>query len=261
LTAIWIIYKAVTSFLSPTIVSITYLSVGVMVFSAVANEIMAHVKINHGKKYDNISLISDGMHSRIDVLTSIAVLIGLIVSKYFIYADSVIALLIGLYILKESFSLGKKATDSLLDVSAGEEIENKIKKIIKDEKIIIKDLKTQKRGPKVFAEISIILPNNLKVDEASKVTKKLEKKLIKNIKNIDYVAIQIASHEISEKYFKGTLGQGFGWQMRGRMHGEAIGPGGYCICPKCGKKTVHKRGIPCSSLKCPECNTKMERES
>ena len=49
---------------------------------------------------------------------------------YWIYIDSILALLIGLYILKESFSLGKEATDSLLDASAGEEIENRIKKII-----------------------------------------------------------------------------------------------------------------------------------
>jgi divalent metal cation (Fe/Co/Zn/Cd) transporter len=51
-----------------------------------------------------------------------------VIIKYsgFIYIDSLLALLIGAYIIKESFSLGKEATDSLLDVSADEEIESKI---------------------------------------------------------------------------------------------------------------------------------------
>jgi len=82
------------------------------------------------EKRNSISLLSDGIHSRIDVYTSIAVLVGLLVVKFigFEYADPALAFFIGLYIIKEAFFLGKEATDSLLDVSAGEEIENKIKK-------------------------------------------------------------------------------------------------------------------------------------
>ncbi len=39
------------------------------------------------------------------------------------------------------------------------------------------------------------------------------------------------------------------------------GPGGRCICPKCGKSVVHERGIPCSRLRCPECSTAMARKA
>ncbi|MEA2003933.1 MAG: cation diffusion facilitator family transporter, partial [archaeon] len=240
--------------------AITYVTAAVMIVSAIANEIMSRLKIKYGKKYDLISLISDGIHSKVDVLTSVAVLIGLILSRYFIYADSIIAFLIGLYILKESFTLGRKATDSLLDISAGDEIENRIETIVKGEEIKIQDMKTQKRGSKISAEINIRLPKNLKVNEASAITKKLEKKLIDNIDNLEHVTIQITSHEISESYFKGLLGAGMGWQRRGRMDGKGLGVYGSCVCPKCGHKTEHIRGVPCTSRKCPKCNTKMERD-
>ncbi len=30
-----------------------------------------------------------------------------------------------------------------------------------------------------------------------------------------------------------------------------------CTCPKCGKQIPHKRGIPCSVEKCPDCGTPM----
>lgn len=49
---------------------------------------------------------------------------------------------------------------------------------------------------------------------------------------------------------------------RGRMGGDnaGAGPSGYCICPQCGKKVSHGRGVPCFSIKCPQCDTRMTRE-
>jgi endogenous inhibitor of DNA gyrase (YacG/DUF329 family) len=38
------------------------------------------------------------------------------------------------------------------------------------------------------------------------------------------------------------------------------GPGGFCVCPSCGKKVIHQAGIPCYSVNCPKCGTRMVRE-
>jgi predicted amidophosphoribosyltransferase len=46
---------------------------------------------------------------------------------------------------------------------------------------------------------------------------------------------------------------------RGRMGGFALGPDGECVCPKCGNKIPHQRGIPCYQHKCPNCGTPMTR--
>jgi len=49
---------------------------------------------------------------------------------------------------------------------------------------------------------------------------------------------------------------------RGRQPGGyGLGPDGQCVCPKCGAKAVHQRGIPCYEQKCPKCGTAMTRES
>jgi len=260
-----IIYEAYQKFLNPSLIKVPLLAFGVMIFSALVNEIMARLKINFGKKENSIALLSDGFHSRIDVFASLAVFLGLFLTKYWIYTDSILAFLIGLYIIKESFSLGKEAVDSLLDVSAGEEIEGNIKTIAKMQNVEITSLKTQKKGSAVTANLEIKLPSNLKVEEATKISNNLREKLIKEIESLQYVVIQIISHEVETGFYKPAFGGGFGWQRKGRFRGKIEearggGPGGYCVCPKCGYKIPHQPGIPCSQLLCPKCKINLVRE-
>ena len=47
-----------------------------------------------------------------------------------------------------------------------------------------------------------------------------------------------------------------GGQGRGQGGGAA---NGNCICPNCGNKIPHQQGVPCNSLNCPKCGTKMAR--
>jgi len=256
-TSLWIIYEAITSFYIIKELLITPLTLGVMAFSAIINEVMARIKIKFGKKHESMALIADGQHSRIDVLASVGVFIGLFLTRYWVHLDAVLALLIGVYILIESVSLGKKTTDSLLDVSAGEEIENQIKDVVKKENIKLSSLKTQKSGPAVFAELKIDLDPKLKVEEASAITKRLQEKITTEIPSVKYVVIQIESHKVREEFYRGIFGQRFGW--RGRMGGRALGPGGECFCINCGAAVPHQRGIPCFKRKCPKCGSFMTR--
>ncbi len=39
----------------------------------------------------------------------------------------------------------------------------------------------------------------------------------------------------------------------------AGGPGGFCVCPECGSRKQHERGIPCSQVLCPACRISMTR--
>jgi hypothetical protein len=54
-------------------------------------------------------------------------------------------------------------------------------------------------------------------------------------------------------------GRGTGAGGRGRMGGRGLGPEGECLCPQCGERAPHERGIPCYEQKCPKCGTAMVR--
>ena len=46
---------------------------------------------------------------------------------------------------------------------------------------------------------------------------------------------------------------------RGRMGGQTMGPGGDCVCPKCGFRTSHPRGVPCYNMRCSKCESPLIR--
>jgi len=264
-TGMGIVYEAYQKFLNPSSTKLSFAAFAVMLFSTLVNEGMAHLKIHFGKKENSVSLLSDGVHSRVDVLASLAVFVGLFLTGYWVYTDAFLAFLIGLYIIKESFSLGKEATDSLLDVSAGAEIEERIRSIAKEQNIGIDSLKTQKKGSAVTVNLEITLPKNLSVEEATRISGNLREKLMEKIDNLSYVSIQIASHEVETGFYKPAFGRGFSWQRKGKFKGQikeaaGKGPGGWCVCPKCGYKVIHQHGTPCSTLKCPNCDTNLERQ-
>ena len=74
------------------------------------------------------------------------------------------------------------------------------------------------------------------------------------------------SNKISLKTKEGfamPVGRGLGRGMgmgRGRGMGRGAGPGGYCICPSCGEKVIHRPGVPCNTVDCPKCGIRMVRE-
>ncbi len=260
ISALYIIYEAIQGFFTQSQVKITLIAFTIMGFSTLINGIMSYVKVYYGKKYNSPSLISDGMHSKIDLLVSLTIFAGLFFVRFYGKIDSAIALVVGLYILKESINLGKETTDSLIGVSASEEIENKIKEIVKKNNIRLKELKTQKFGNKTFAEIEINLPSRVKVEKAVDFTNKLKKQLKEKIEELEYISIKIASLNIRTGYYLPGFGKGFRWEKQEKSNEQGKGPTGNCICDKCGYKIKHQRGKPCSELKCPKCKINLKRE-
>ncbi len=46
---------------------------------------------------------------------------------------------------------------------------------------------------------------------------------------------------------------------KGNREGVSAGVEGFCVCPNCGTKVKHQRGVPCNSVKCPQCGKIMTR--
>jgi len=226
-SAVWIIWEGANRFLKLETVTFSIWAIGLMVISTILNEVMARLKFHYGRKYESLSLVADAEHSRADVLSSLGVLMGLILVRYYIFADAIVAILVGIYIIWESFKIGREITDSLLDVS-NKEIEERIRKICLAHKIEIFEMKTRKIGGANFAELKINIDPKLRVNEVGKITKSLEDRLLRNIPELKYIVISIEPHEMKRE----TILSEFGPKICTTEGFEEVGP------KKLGKRTI-----------------------
>jgi len=172
----------------------------------IGNEIMARGKFHVGRREGSLSLVADAEHSRADSLSSVAVLIGLFLTRWFSWADGATAIVVGLFILFETYKLSREVVDDLLDIS-NPEIEKKINKICAQEEIDLLSLKTRKIGPQSFAELKIGLNPEWKLTRINEITKNLENLLIQEISSLKMMTIEVTTHEFQIGFLKSQAGQ------------------------------------------------------
>ena len=209
ITGISILYESIKRFSGEQPTLFSWSAIAVILIAIIATELMARLKFVYGRKYKSLALLADAEHSRADVLSSIGVLVGLSLIKYFQLGDAIVALLIGLYILWEAFGIGKEVTESFLDVS-DKDVEERIKKICQAHNIEIVELKTRKIGENAFAEMKIKLPADLKVGEAQRIVDALEERLTRNILELKQLVISIESYDITKNVVLTDFGEKIG---------------------------------------------------
>jgi cation diffusion facilitator family transporter len=189
LAAIWIIYEAVKKILHPNAVEVIGLGIGVMIVSALVNIFISRKLYKVAKETESIALEADALHLKVDVYTSFGVASGLllmVILELFTknplvhYLDPVIAILVALMIVKESFTLFMKAYAPLLDESLSKEEIKTLKELIErhcSETVNYHDLRTRKAGNFKYVDFHLNLPPNLSVKEAHEICDAIEEEI------------------------------------------------------------------------------------
>ena len=115
-------------------------------------------------------------------------------------------------------------------------------------------------GVKDLSTVAEALYDRLKSDVGSNAIElRLESRLAQESDEMRERIEEAINQVIESKDFRERVRS---FRGRGRFKGNkaGAGPGGFCVCPECGKRIPHRVGRPCYNIRCPECGVKMIRE-
>ncbi|NQV03299.1 MAG: cation transporter [Bacteroidia bacterium] len=193
--AFWIIYEAIKRIIDPEPIGSIWIGVVVMTISAIVNILVSRKLYKVARETDSIALEADALHLKTDVYTSLGVAVGLaliwITGYHFL--DPVVAILVALLILKESYHLFRKAYGPLLDIALPEEDVETIHQIIKDHcsgKIDYHNLRTRKAGNYRYVDFHLNVPSDMTVKEAHELCDLIEQNM-KKLFNFTEITIHV----------------------------------------------------------------------
>jgi cation diffusion facilitator family transporter len=154
--------------------------------TGVINGGLGYYMIGKGKSIPSITIEADGRHLITDMVTSVGLVIGLLLIHFtkIVLLDSLLSILVGLYIIYTCFKLMRRSVGGLMD-EADFEVVTDVVKILNDNRrdawIDIHNFRAQKYGNELHIDCHITLPNyfdlNRVHEEVSSVDKLINKKV------------------------------------------------------------------------------------
>jgi len=188
IAAIWIIIEAVKK-LTGQPFELESIGIGsaVMVISAIVNLFVSRMLYKVAKETNSLALEADALHLKTDVYTSAGVAVGLalIYITKIHWLDPVVAILVALLILKESYTLLRKAFLPLLDEAWNDNEVKDLEKTLSEMKVNYHGLRTRLAGNYRFVDLHVEIPKDQSVGDAHKYCDMIEESLAKKFDNIN----------------------------------------------------------------------------
>ncbi|MEM2282800.1 MAG: cation diffusion facilitator family transporter [Candidatus Hadarchaeales archaeon] len=162
---------------------------GIVIFSLLARE-----KIRIGRKLSNLSVVADGYHTLSDSLALVAVLAGLVFCRWgYPQADALVAVGISILIMWYSITLWRRIVDVFMESSPGERVMREMKELVLGMPGVrgCHELRARRVGSKIFADLHVLVEPYTSVEDAHKLTERMERLLKRKIKDLHSVVIHV----------------------------------------------------------------------
>jgi len=154
-----------------------WIPVMVVIISIVSKELMAQYAFYISRKFDSESVRADGWHHRSDALSSLVILVGIFVGRYFWWIDSFLAVLVALMILYSAYEIIRDASSRLLGNPPSTKIIEKVRqigKIICKEELNIHHIHMHEYGTHREMTMHIELPGEWTLKRGHEIADELE---------------------------------------------------------------------------------------
>ena len=158
------------------------LGIGLSIVASAINFAVAMVLLRVGREHGSVILEADGHHLMSDVVTSVAVVAGLslVAVTGLGILDPLLALLVGLSILRTGFKLVRQSFDGLMDRALPPEEQTRLREGIRTALPVgchFHFLRTRQAGRRKFVDFHLLVPGTWTVQAGHALAHEIETKL------------------------------------------------------------------------------------
>lgn len=180
-----IITGAIDKLIHPELITVPDTLAAMMaVFGIFVNYIISNYIIKIGKEINSPAIVADGKHQKTDIFSSIAILIGVVISNIgYPILDPIIGLLIGILILKTAYEIGKENIDNIMGKIPSDDLIRKIEKIANKTPNAqnAHNIKVDYLGSYAIVTLHIQLDGDMSVKEAHEISHQVQERIVQKI--------------------------------------------------------------------------------
>jgi cation diffusion facilitator family transporter len=166
----------------------------VAALSAIIYYLLSKYKSRVGFQIGSQALISEGLHSMIDVYTSVLVFVGVFLGVLgFQVGEALVGFVMGAYVLARGLWFGKDAVLVLMDVSPSPVSVREMKEIAESVRGVegTHEVRLRKSGPVFFAEMHVELQNWLYLEKVHVISEEIETRTKERFKDLELVTVHV----------------------------------------------------------------------
>ncbi|WP_439648771.1 cation diffusion facilitator family transporter [Desertivirga brevis] len=163
LAGVLILFKSGYNLFFPTQVKDLFDGAIIIAVTGVLNYVMGFYMVKQSKKLNSLTLFADGKHLQTDAYSSAGLVVGLLLIYFtgIYYLDSVLSIIMGLYIIYSGYKLVRKSVGGLMDESDLAKVEQVVEILNANRHsswIDIHNLRTQTYGHELHIDCHVTLP-------------------------------------------------------------------------------------------------------
>lgn len=163
-----IVWQAIERLIRPQMPEQLGIGLAVSAVAAVINAAVGLLLIRRGDRLRSATLSADGRHLMTDVITSVAVLVGvgLVALTGWAHLDPIVAIIAGANIVRIGVGLVKSSVDGLMDIALPPELEARLEGVLDTRRtrdISFHAVRTRESGNRRFMEFHLLVPDEWSV--------------------------------------------------------------------------------------------------
>jgi len=170
--------------------TVEFITIGIYVTAAAIaiNGIVSWYALKVARSTDSLALEASARDMLADVLSSVAVLVGLILVRLtaITILDPIVALLVAALIARTAFLTMKKSFGGLMDIKLPQAEEDEIAACIMEhggQLVAFHEMRTRKAGNQRYIDLHLVMPRNASVEEAHRMCDHLEQDIESRLPN------------------------------------------------------------------------------